>query len=88
MILHASSNLCCSSEHTVRDTHHGVFSSSFDDSSSASDFTSQAPASSPGNFSFLNPNVFQLMVQDLSLAGTTGAHNWESDQEGAFDDFF
>lgn len=72
MILHASSNLCSSSEHTVRDTRHGVFSSSSEDSSSASDFTSRAPASSPGNFSFLNPDVFQLIVQDLSHAGTTG----------------
>ncbi|KNA14269.1 hypothetical protein SOVF_108870 [Spinacia oleracea] len=88
LLLHASSNLCCSTEHTVRDTtRHGVFSSSSDNSSSASDLSSRAPASSPGNYSFLNPDVFQI-VQDLTHAGPSGADNWESDKEGAFDDFF
>lgn len=56
----------------MRDTtRHGVFSSSSDNSSSASDLSSRAPASSPGNYSFLNPDVFQI-VQDLTHAGPSG----------------
>ena len=72
MVLHASSNLCFPSEDTVRDTRHGVFSSFSEDSSSASDSTSRAPASSPGNLSFLNRTNFQSIVQELSHAGTSG----------------
>uniref|UniRef100_A0A803M7T1 Myosin XI n=1 Tax=Chenopodium quinoa TaxID=63459 RepID=A0A803M7T1_CHEQI len=84
MLLQASSNLCCSSEHTVRDSRRGVFSSSSDDSSSASDLTPQAPASSPGNLSFLNPDVFQLVVQDLSHAGPTAFDVYSSVNQSSF----
>ncbi|KAL2934752.1 Myosin-11 [Bienertia sinuspersici] len=74
MVLHASSNLSSSSEHTVRDTRNGVSYPSSDDSSSTSNFTPRAPASSPGNFSFLNPDVFQLIELRSSTSMNSRDH--------------
>lgn len=74
-ILHASANLSPTPEHTVRDAQIDVFCTSSDDSSSASDLTLPgvpAPVSTVANSSLLNPDVLQLIVQDLSHIETTG----------------
>ncbi|KAH9602784.1 hypothetical protein KSS87_023071, partial [Heliosperma pusillum] len=69
-ILHASNS--GSSVHTVRDARTDVFSSSSDDSSSASEITFAGPSSTRTNFSFLNPDALQLIIQDLTHADVTG----------------
>ncbi|KAH9626900.1 hypothetical protein KSS87_002300 [Heliosperma pusillum] len=87
MILHGSKS-GCASEYTVRDTRDDVLSSSSDESSSDSDLSFSALASTSTNLSFLNPDALKLITEDLSHADTAGSVNWESDQEGAFNDFF
>ncbi|CAH9073810.1 unnamed protein product [Cuscuta europaea] len=62
-----------------------------DDATTSSDAASTfpAPASTSENLSLPpDPASFQLIVQDLSAAEIAGYENWESDREGAFDDFF
>ena len=74
-IVHASANLSPAPEHTVRDAQIDVFCTSSDDSSSASDLTLPgipASVSTVANSSLLNPDVLQLIVQDLSHIETTG----------------
>ncbi|KAL7239456.1 hypothetical protein ACSBR2_005374 [Camellia fascicularis] len=88
MILSTSSNSSSTSGFNARDDRIDALSVSSDTTSTDSDFTFVAPASTPANFSSLHPHAFQLIVQDLSAAEVSGAENWESDREGAFDDFF
>ncbi|CAK9140663.1 unnamed protein product [Ilex paraguariensis] len=88
MILCASSNSSSTSGLIGRDGQVDATSNSSDTTSKDSDFTFPAPASTPVSFSSLNSGAFQLIVQDLSAAETSGFENWESDREGAFDDFF
>ncbi|XAR61129.1 Myosin ATPase [Bertholletia excelsa] len=88
MILSASSNSSSTSGFIARDDRLDALSASSDTTSTDSDFTFPAPASTPANFPSLHRNTFQLIVQDLSAAEASGAENWESDREGAFDDFF
>lgn len=88
MILCTSSNLSSTSGLITRDGQGDATSTSSDTTSTDSDFTFPAPASTPANLSSLNPGAFQLIVQDLSAAEISGSENWESDREGAFDDFF
>ncbi|THG13573.1 hypothetical protein TEA_007836 [Camellia sinensis var. sinensis] len=88
MILSTSSNSSSTSGFNARDDRIDALSVSSDTTSTDSDFTFPAPASTPANFSSLHPHAFQLIVQDLSAAEVSGAENWESDREGAFDDFF
>jgi len=74
-ILHASANLGPTPEHTVRDAQIDVLCTSSDDSSSASDLTLPGvptPVSTVANSSLLNPDVLQLIAQDLSHIETTG----------------
>ncbi|KAI3460943.1 hypothetical protein Pfo_017606 [Paulownia fortunei] len=88
MILCASSNSSSASGFIARDDLDDDTSASSDTTSTDSDFTFPAPASTPEDFSSFNPGAFQLIVQDLSAAEISGTENWESDREGAFDDFF
>ncbi|KAL6968219.1 hypothetical protein U1Q18_034021 [Sarracenia purpurea var. burkii] len=88
MILSTSSNSSSASGFIARDVRIDALSTSSDTTSTDSDFTFPAPASTPANFSSLHSNAFQLIVQDLSAAEISGAENWESEREGAFDDFF
>ncbi|KAK4482319.1 hypothetical protein RD792_009474 [Penstemon davidsonii] len=88
MILGASSYSSSASGIIVRDDSDDDMSTSSDTTSTDSDFTFPAPASNPANFSSFNSGAFQLIVQDLSAAEVSGTENWESDREGAFDDFF
>ncbi|CDP03719.1 unnamed protein product [Coffea canephora] len=84
----SSSNFSSSSRFFGRESQGDATSTSSDTTSTDSDFTFPAPASTPANFSSLNPGAFQLVVQDLSAAEMSGSENWENDREGAFDDFF
>nr|XP_027095341.1 myosin-9-like isoform X6 [Coffea arabica] len=84
----SSSNFSSSSRFFGRESQGDASSTSSDTTSTDSDFTFPAPASTPANFSSLNPGAFQLVVQDLSAAEMSGSENWENDREGAFDDFF
>ncbi|KAL0458282.1 UNVERIFIED_CONTAM: Myosin-5 [Sesamum latifolium] len=88
MILSASSNSSSPSGFPARDDLDDVSSASSDTTSADSDFTFPAPTSTPPNFSSFSPGAFQLIVQDLSAAETSGTEKWENDREGAFDDFF
>ncbi|KAK4441603.1 Myosin-9 [Sesamum alatum] len=88
MILCASSNSSSPSGFTARDDLDDDSSASSDTTSADSDFTFPAPTSTPPNFSSFSPGAFQLIVQDLSAAETSGTEKWENDREGAFDDFF
>ncbi|KAG8370771.1 hypothetical protein BUALT_Bualt13G0018100 [Buddleja alternifolia] len=88
MILCASSNSTSPSGFVARDDLDEDTDISSDTTSTDSDFTFPAPASTPENFSSFNSGAFQLIVQDLSAAEVSGNENWESDREGAFDDFF
>ncbi|XP_058197994.1 myosin-9-like isoform X4 [Rhododendron vialii] len=88
MILSTSSTSSSTSGFIATDVRIDAMSASSDTTSTDSDFTFPAPASTPADFSFLHSNAFQLIVQDLSTAEVSGAENWESDREGAFDDFF
>ncbi|KAK6150259.1 hypothetical protein DH2020_017784 [Rehmannia glutinosa] len=88
MILCASSNSSSASGFIARDDLDDDTSASSDTTSTDSDFTFPAPASTPENFSSFNTGAFQLIVQDLSAAEVSGTENWEGDREGAFDDFF
>lgn len=72
MILCTSSNLSSTSGLITRDGQEVSTSTSSDTSSSDSDFTFPAPASTPANFSSLDPGAFQLIVQDLSAAEISG----------------
>ncbi|XP_075100951.1 myosin-9-like isoform X2 [Nicotiana tabacum] len=63
-------------------------SASADAASADSDFTFQAPGSTPPHLSSPDPHDFQLIVQDLAAAEISGSGNWENDREGVFDDFF
>ncbi|XP_048425701.1 myosin-11 isoform X4 [Pyrus x bretschneideri] len=60
-------------------------SSNSDYSSTDSDFTFPAPATSSANFSSTGPSSIQLIVQDVSGGEVSGSEN---EKEGAFDDFF
>ncbi|KAL2236439.1 UNVERIFIED_CONTAM: Myosin-9 [Sesamum indicum] len=88
MILCASSNSSSPSGFPARDDLDDDSSASSDTTSADSDFTFPAPTSTPPNFSSFSPGAFQLIVQDLSAAETSGTEKWENDREGAFDDFF
>ncbi|XP_057512507.1 myosin-9-like isoform X5 [Actinidia eriantha] len=88
MILSTSSNSSSISGFIARDDQIDALSASSDTISTDSDFTFPAPASTRANFSSFHSNAVQLIVQDLSAAEFSGAENWESDREGAFDDFF
>ncbi|KAL0437382.1 UNVERIFIED_CONTAM: Myosin-9 [Sesamum radiatum] len=88
MILSASSNSSSPSGFPARDDLDDDSSASSDTTSADSDFTFPAPTSTPPNFSSFSPGAFQLIVQDLSAAETSGTEKWENDREGAFDDFF
>lgn len=71
MIL-SSSNFSSSSRFVARDSPGDATSTSSDTSSTDSDFTFPAPATTPANFSSFNPGAFQLVVQDLSAAEISG----------------
>lgn len=89
MILRTSSN-----SSSISGPDHGdqlvdtSFSSSDDSSSSDSDYTCESPAPNPVEFAPLNSDALNLIVQDLSVAKTSGSKKWEREREGAFDDFF
>ncbi|CAL5425104.1 unnamed protein product [Camellia sinensis] len=68
MILSTSSNSSSTSGFNARDDRIDALSVSSDTTSTDSDFTFPAPASTPANFSSLHPHAFQLIVQDLSAA--------------------
>ncbi|KAI3668044.1 hypothetical protein L6452_43117 [Arctium lappa] len=87
-MLCASSSSSVTSGFIVRDAFGDTTSTSSDISSTDSDFTFPAPNSTPEKVSPLSPGAFQMIVQDLSVAEKPGSENWESDREGAFDDFF
>ncbi|XP_024973824.1 myosin-9 [Cynara cardunculus var. scolymus] len=87
-MLYASSSSSVTSGFIVRDAFGDATSTSSDITSTDSDFTFPAPNSTPETVSPLSPGAFQMIVQDLSVAGKPGSENWESDREGAFDDFF
>ncbi|PWA65541.1 IQ motif, EF-hand binding site [Artemisia annua] len=73
----------------TRDGFGDATSTSSDITSNDSDFTLQAPNSTSETVSTLSPGDFQMIVRDLSMAEKRpGSENWESDREGAFDDFF
>ncbi|XP_052169870.1 myosin-9-like isoform X5 [Diospyros lotus] len=72
MILSASPNSSSTSGFIARDDQIDALSVSSDSTSTDSDFTFPAPASTPENISPLNPNAFQLIVQDLSAAEVSG----------------
>ncbi|XP_047339583.1 myosin-9-like [Impatiens glandulifera] len=88
IILSTSSNLSSTSGLIARNDRINMSTASSDTTSTDSDFTFPTPAPTPANFSSLNPDAFQMIVQDLSTPEISGADNWESDKEGAFDDFF
>nr|XP_027095334.1 myosin-9-like isoform X5 [Coffea arabica] len=68
----SSSNFSSSSRFFGRESQGDASSTSSDTTSTDSDFTFPAPASTPANFSSLNPGAFQLVVQDLSAAEMSG----------------
>ncbi|KAF7121132.1 hypothetical protein RHSIM_Rhsim13G0032100 [Rhododendron simsii] len=68
MILSTSSTSSSTSGFIATDVRIDAMSASSDTTSTDSDFTFPAPASTPANFSFLHSNAFQLIVQDLSTA--------------------
>ncbi|XP_071938817.1 myosin-9-like isoform X6 [Coffea arabica] len=68
----SSSNFSSSSRFFGRESQGDATSTSSDTTSTDSDFTFPAPASTPANFSSLNPGAFQLVVQDLSAAEMSG----------------
>ncbi|KAI8523006.1 hypothetical protein RHMOL_Rhmol13G0041100 [Rhododendron molle] len=72
MILSTSSTSSSTSGFIATDVRIDALSASSDTSSTDSDFTFPAPASTPANFSFLHSNAFQLIVQDLSTAEVSG----------------
>jgi len=72
MILSTSPNSSSTSGFIARDDQIDALSVSSDSTSTDSDFTFPAPASTPENISPLNPNAFQLIVQDLSAAEVSG----------------
>ncbi|KAI7982475.1 Myosin-11 [Camellia lanceoleosa] len=74
MILSTSSNSSSTSGFNARDDRIDALSVSSDTTSTDSDFTFPAPASTPANFSSLHPHAFQLIVQDLSAAEVSGNH--------------
>lgn len=77
MIL-SSSNFSSSSRFYGRESQGDATSTSSDTTSTDSDFTFPAPASTPANFSSLNPGAFQLVVQDLSAADMSGKKGSDS----------
>ncbi|KAL7597733.1 hypothetical protein Lser_V15G27132 [Lactuca serriola] len=98
-ILYASSSSSVTSGFIVRDGFGDSTSTSSDITStdSDSDFNFPPPTCSTTTtttttttetVSPLTPNAFQMIVQDLSAPEKPGSENWESDREGAFDDFF
>ncbi|KAE9460678.1 hypothetical protein C3L33_07426, partial [Rhododendron williamsianum] len=68
MILSTSPTSSSTSGFIATDVRIDALSASSDTTSTDSDFTFPAPASTPANFSFLHSNAFQLIVQDLSTA--------------------
>ncbi|KAJ4726841.1 Myosin [Melia azedarach] len=87
MILRSSSTSTSTSIPIVRDDTFDTSDNS-DASSSDSDFTFPAPATTTANFTSFKPNALQLIVQDLSATEIAGCEKWDSDKEGAFDDYF
>ncbi|GKB54029.1 hypothetical protein Tco_0904782 [Tanacetum coccineum] len=88
-MLCASSSTSVTSGFITRDGFGDATSTSSDITSNDSDFTLQAPNSNSETVSTLSPGDFQMIVRDLSVAEKRpGSENWESDREGAFDDFF
>nr|GEU97948.1 myosin-9-like isoform X1 [Tanacetum cinerariifolium] len=88
-MLCASSSMSVTSGFITRDGFGDATSTSSDITSNDSDFTLQAPNSNSETVSTLSPGDFQMIVRDLSVAEKRpGSENWESDREGAFDDFF
>ncbi|GAV61578.1 Myosin_head domain-containing protein/IQ domain-containing protein/Myosin_N domain-containing protein [Cephalotus follicularis] len=88
MTLRSPSNSTSTSGPIVRDDLVDAASDNSDASSNDSDFTFPDPAPTADKFSSLSPKPLQLVVQDLSIAEITGSENWDSDKEGAFDDYF
>ncbi|XP_058197995.1 myosin-9-like isoform X5 [Rhododendron vialii] len=72
MILSTSSTSSSTSGFIATDVRIDAMSASSDTTSTDSDFTFPAPASTPADFSFLHSNAFQLIVQDLSTAEVSG----------------
>ncbi|KAG5514547.1 hypothetical protein RHGRI_035823 [Rhododendron griersonianum] len=72
MILSTSPTSSSTSGFIATDVRIDALSASSDTTSTDSDFTFPAPASTPANFSFLHSNAFQLIVQDLSTAEVSG----------------
>lgn len=87
MIVRSSSNLSSTSGLLHKDSQDDG-TSTFSNTSIDSEFTFPAPVSTPANPYSLNPGAFHPVVQDLSAAEVSGSENWESDKEGAFDDYF
>uniref|UniRef100_F6HZH4 Myosin-11 n=1 Tax=Vitis vinifera TaxID=29760 RepID=F6HZH4_VITVI len=88
MILHTSSNSSSTSGSIARYDRVDVVSSTSDATSTASDFTFPTPVPSSVTYSSFHPDALQMIVQDLSVTEISGSEHWESDREGAFDDFF
>ncbi|KAM1570693.1 hypothetical protein ACFXTH_035800 [Malus domestica] len=81
----ASKSSSTTSGPLVRHEGFDSISSNSDYSSTDSDFTFPAPATSSVNFSSTGPSSIQLIVQDVSGGEVSGSEN---EKEGAFDDFF
>ncbi|TQE13750.1 hypothetical protein C1H46_000757 [Malus baccata] len=81
----ASKSSSTTSGPLVRHEGFDSISSNSDYSSTDSDFTFPAPATSSANFSSTGPSSIQLIVQDVSGGEVSGSEN---EKEGAFDDFF